>query len=368
MLGQDANQGFMFTYLSPEQRVPKSHPLRTIKAFADRVLKELNPTFKVMYSKTGRPSIPPERLLKAQLLIALYSVRSDRMFCEQLDYNILFRWFLDMNLEESSFDATSFTKNRERLLSRDVSLKFFDAVVRQARQQDLLSDDHFTVDGTLIDAWASLKSFQPKETQNDSDNPPKGGGRNPTVDFHGDKRSNQTHQSTTDKEARLMRKGSGKEARLSFSGHALMENRNGLCVDLSVGEATGRAEREAALAMLSRQGRKRVRPKTLGADKGYHASDFIDALRGKNIIPHIAQVRNRKTSGLDGRTTRQAGYAVSQRIRKRVEEIFGWFKTVGGLRKTRFRGIERTQEYAFMVGAAYNLIRMSKLIPDEQTT
>lgn len=305
----------------------------------------MNSTFKVMYSKTGRPSIPPERLLKAQLLIALYSVRSDRMFCEQLDDNILFRWFLDMNLEESSFDATSFTKNRERLLAHEVSLKFFDAVVRQARQQDLLSDDHY-----------------------DSDNPPKGGGRNPTVDFHGENRSNQTHQSTTDKEARLMRKGSGKEARLSFSGHALMENRNGLCVDLSVGEATGRAEREAALAMLSRQGRKRVCPKTLGADKGYHASDFIDALRGKNIIPHIARVRNRKTSGLDGRTTRHAGYTVSQRIRKWVEEIFGWFKTVGGLRKTQFKGIKRTQEYAFMVGAAYNLIRMSKLIPNIRAT
>lgn len=367
MRGQEENQGFMYTYLSPEQRVPKSHPLRTIKDFADAVLKEMSPTFNGMYSNTGRPSIPPERLLKAQLLIALYTVRSDRMFCERLDYDILFRWFLDMNLEESSFDATSFTKNRERLLTHDVSLKFFDAVVREARKQDLLSDEHFTVDGTLIDAWASLKSFQPKET-GDSDKPPKGGGRNPTMDFHGEKRSNQTHRSATDPEARLMRKGSGKEAKLSFSGHALMENRNGLCVDLSVGEATGRAERKAALAMLSRQGRKRVRPKTLGADKGYHASDFIHALRGKNIIPHIAQVRNRKTLGLDGRTTRHAGYAVSQRIRKRVEEIFGWFKTVGGLRKTRFKGIKRTQEYAFMVGAAYNLLRMSKLIPAERTT
>lgn len=363
MRGQDENQGFMFTYLSPEQRVPQSHPLRTIKAFADTVLKEMNPTFKVMYSDMGRPSIPPERLLKAQLLIALYSVRSDRMFCEQLDYNILFRWFLDMNLEESSFDATSFTKNRERLLAHDVSLKFFDAVVRQARKQDLLSDDHFTVDGTLIDAWASMKSFQPKETGDSSSKPPASGGSNPEVDFRGEKRSNQTHESTTDKEARLMRKGPGKEARLSFSGHALMENRNGLCIDLKINEATGHAERQAALAMLSRQGRKRVRPKTLGGDKGYHASDFIHALRCKRIIPHIARVKNRKTSGLDGRTTRHAGYAVSQRIRKRVEEIFGWFKTVGGLRKTRFRGIERTQEYAFMVGAAYNLLRMSKLVP-----
>lgn len=359
MRGQEENQGFIFTYLSPEQRVPKNHPLRTIKAFADVVLKEMNPTFKEMYSNTGRPSIPPERLLKAQLLIALYSVRSDRMFCEQLDYNILFRWFLDMNLEEASFDATSFTKNRERLLAHEVSMKFFDAVVGQARKQDLLSDDHFTVDGTMIDAWASLKSFKPE----DSGKPPEEGSRNSDVDFRGEKRSNKTHQSTTDPEARLMRKGPGKEARLSFLGHALMENRNGLCIDIKINEATGYAEREAALDMLERQSKKRVRPKTLGADKGYHASDFVSALRSRNIIPHIAQAKNRKTPGLDKRTTRHAGYAISQRIRKRVEEIFGWFKTVGGLRKTRFRGVERTQEYTFMVGAAYNLLRMSKLAP-----
>lgn len=363
MRGQDKNQGFMFTYLSPEQRIPKNHPLRVIKAIAQDVLKSLNPTFNAMYSSMGRPSIPPERLLKAQLLIALFSVRSDRMFCEQLDYNILFRWFLDMNLEEPSFDATTFTKNRERLLKHNVSLKFFDAVVRQARKQDLLSDDHFTVDGTLIDAWASTKSFQPKEARKDPDKTSKNGGNNSELDFRGEKRSNKTHQSTTDPESRLMRKGLGKEAKLSFSGHALMENRNGLCVDLQIGEATHRSERQAALSMLSRQSQKRVRPKTLGADKGYHSSDFVSALRDKNIIPHIAEVKNRKTSGLDGRTTRHEGYAISQKIRKRVEEIFGWMKTVGGLRKTRFKGIERTQEYAFMVGAAYNLIRMSKLQP-----
>jgi len=355
MRGPEENQGFMFTYLSPEQRVPEDHPLRTIKAFADTVLKEMNATFKVMYSHTGRPSIPPERLLKAQLLIALFTVRSDRMFCEQLDYNILFRWFLDMNLEEPSFDATSFTKNRERLLAHDVSLKFFDAVVGQARKQDLLSDDHFTVDGTMIDAWASLKSFKPKEEG--SGKPSEDGGSNPDVDFRGEKRSNKTHQSTTDPEARLMRKGNGKEARLSFLGHALMENKNGLCIDIKINEATGYAEREAALDMLKRQSKKRVCPKTLGADKGYHASDFVSALRSRNIVPHIAQAKNRKTPGLDKRTARHAGYAISQRIRKRVEEIFGWFKTVGGLR------IERTQEYTFMVGAAYNLLRMSKLAP-----
>lgn len=363
MRGQDEKQGFMYTYLSPEQRVPTNHPLRTIKAFADTVLKEMNPTFKVMYSNTGRPSIPPERLLKAQLLIALYSVRSDRMFCEQLDYNILFRWFLDMNLEEASFDATSFTKNRERLLAHAVSMKFFDAVVRQARKQDLLSDDHFTVDGTLIDAWASLKSFRSQESKEGSGQPPQDGGRNSMADYRGEKRSNKTHRSTTDPQARLMRKSYGQEAKLSFAGHALMENRNGLCMDLKINEATGHAERQGALAMLDRQEGKGALPKTLGADKGYHASDFVFALRGKKIIPHIARAKNRKTPGLDGRTTRHAGYAVSQKIRKRVEEIFGWMKTIGGLRKTRFRGIERTQEYAFIVGAAYNLLRMSKLSP-----
>ena len=363
MRGQEENRGFMFTYLSSEQRVPEDHRLRMMKAFADAFLKEMNPTFKVMYSNTGRPSIPPERLLKAQFLIALFTVRADRMFCEQLDYNILFRWFLDMNLEEPSFDATSFTKNRERLLAHAVSLKFFDAVVRQARKQDLLSDDHFTVDGTLIDAWASMKSFQPIEPSQDSGKPPQDGGSNPNADFRGERCSNKAHRSRTDPEARLMRKGLGKEARLSFLGHALMENKNGWCIDLKVNKATGYAEREAALDMLSRQVRKRVHPKTLGADRGYHASDFVDGLRSMNMTPHIAQAKNRNTSGLDGRTTRHAGYAVSQRIRKRVEEIFGWFKTVGGLRKTRFRGVERTQEYVFMLGAAYNLLRMSQLVP-----
>ena len=235
--------------------------------------------------------------------------------------------------------------------------------VRQARKQDLLSDDHFTVDGTLIDAWASMKSFQPIEPSQDSGKPPQDGGSNPNVDFRGERCSNKAHRSRTDPEARLMRKGLGKEARLSFLGHALMENKNGLCIDLKVNKATGYAEREAALDMLSRQVRKRVHPKTLGADKGYHASDFVDGLRSMNMTPHIAQAKSRNTSGLDGRTTRHAGYAVSQRIRKRVEEIFGWFKTVGGLRKTRFRGVERTQEYVFMLGAAYNLLRMSQLVP-----
>jgi transposase len=356
----------MFTYVSPEQRVPADHPLRPIKAFADAVLKELSPVFNKMYSKTGRPSIPPERLLKAQILIALYSVRSDRLFAEMLDYNILFRWFLDMNLEEPSLDATTFTKNRDRLMEHNVAVKFFDRVVVHARKEGLLSDEHFTVDGTLIEACASLKSFRPKEedptdrpnTDNDSGNP--------TVNFHGEKRSNKTHCSMTDPEALLMKKAAGKEAKLSYSAHALMENRNGFLIDLKVSHATGKSERESALAMLGRQGRKRIKPKTLGADKGYDTRDFVDKLRGKKITPHVAaNTARRGGSVIDGRTICHEGYSISQRIRKRVEEIFGWFKTVGGFRRTRFKGRERTELQALFTGAAYNLLRMAKLLGKE---
>ena len=362
MRGITNPQHGMFSYFSPEDRVPAAHPLRAIKASADAALGELSATFEVMYSPLGRPSIPPERLLKAQLLIALYSVRSDELFCEMLEYNILFRWFLEMNLEEASFDPTTFTKNRERLLAHHVARKFFDAVVGQARTAGLLSDAHFTVDGTLIEAWASLKSFKAKATDARSGLEPDDPG-NPTVDFHGEPRSNATHQSTTDAEARLMRKGRGKEARLAFSGHVLMEHRHGLCVDLCIEPATGMAERVAAQRMLRRQGHKRVRPRTLAADKGYHTRDFIRYLRTRRIQPHIAQVTNRDTPGLDRRTTRHRAYAVSQRSRQRVEEIFGWMKTIGGLRKTRFRGLARTQLYAYFVGAAYNLLRLRRLLP-----
>jgi transposase len=352
----------MFSYFSPEDRVPAAHPMRAVKASADVALAELSRTFEAMYSPLGRPSIPPERLLKAQLLIALYSVRSDELFCEMLEYNILFRWFLDMDLEEVSFDPTTFTKNRERLLAHQVARKFFDAVVGQARAAGLLSDAHFTVDGTLIEAWASLKSFKAKAPDAPSAPEPDDPG-NPTVDFHGEPRSNATHQSTTDAEARLMRKGRGKEARLAFSGHVLMEHRHGLCVDLCIEPATGTAERLAAQHMLRRQRHQRVRPRTLAADKGYHTRDFIQYLRARHIQPHIAQVANRHTPGLDRRTTRHPSYALSQRHRKRVEEIFGWMKTIGGLRKTRFRAIARTQLYAYLVGAAYNLLRLSRLLP-----
>lgn len=360
MRGEPSGQEGLFSYLSPEARVPPTHPLRALKRTADALLATLSPTFEAMYSAVGRPSIPPERLLKAQLLLALYSVRSDRLFCERLDYDILFRWFLDMSLDEPSFDHSTFSKNSERLLQHQVARKFFDAVVRYARTEGLLSDEHFTVDGTLIEAWASLKSFKPTGSGPAASGPPDDPG-NPTVDFHGERRTNATHQSTTDPEARLARKGQGKEARLCFSGHVLMENRHGLCVDLRVDPATGTAEREAALRMLARQARKRVRPRTLGADKGYHTREFIRCLRHRRIRPHIAQVTGRQTPGLDGRTTRHAGYAFSQRVRKRVEEIFGWVKTIGGLRKSRFRGRARTEQYAHLVGTAYNLLRIGRL-------
>ncbi len=357
MRGRVDPQESMFSYFSPESRVPEGHPLRRIKQQADIVLGSMNAELDRIYAEIGRPSIPPERLLKASLLIALYSVRSDRLFCEMLDYNILFRWFLDMSLEEFGLEQSNFSRLRERLVGQDTARMFFDAVVGEARKAGLLSDEHFTVDGTLIEAWASAKSFKPK------DGPPAaGGGADGMVDFRGQRRSNDTHQSTTDKESRLARKGKGKEAKLCYGGHALMENRNGLCVDLAVCSAT-QTETEAAKQMLARQGRKRVRPATLGADKGYYTKDFVAHLRKRHIAPHIAQIDGRRTPGLDARTTRHAGYAVSQRKRKRVEEIFGWMKAYGGLRRTLVRGLARVQMHAYIVGAAYNLLRMSRLAP-----
>jgi transposase len=347
----------MFSYFSPESRVPEQHPLRPIKAQADTVLGSMSAEFDRLYAEIGRPSIPPERLLKASLLIALYSVRSDRVFCEMLDYNILFRWFLDMSLEEKGLDQSNFSRLRERLVGEDTAKRFFDAVVRAARRANLLSDEHFTVDGTLIEAWASLKSFKPK------DGPPStGDGSDGMVDFRGQRRSNDTHASTTDDEAKLKRKGKGKEAKLYYGGHTLMENRNGLCVDLKVCSAL-QTETEATKEILARQAQKHVRPSTLGADKGYHIKDFVAHLRKKKIAPHIAQIEGRNTPGLDARTTRHAGYTISQRKRKRVEEIFGWMKTYGGLRRTLARGLARVQMHAYIVGAAYNLLRMSRLQP-----
>jgi transposase len=360
MRGTDTKQSTMLSLQSPEQRVPANHPLRRIKVLADAALKELSPTFDAMYSDVGRRSIPPERLLKATLLMAFYTVRSERLFCEQLDYNLLFRWFLDMSMVEDGFDHSTFSKNRQRLLAHDVAGQFFAEVVQQAKAAKLMSDDHFTVDGTLIEAWASLKSFRPK-SENPKDRTPPDDPGNPTVNFHGEKRSNATHESTTDPEARLARKGGGKEAKLSFAQHALMENRHGLLVDLQITEANGRAERETAYEMLMKlpAGSR----KTVGGDKGFDDRQFVQGCRENGVTPHVAQNHKRPGgSAIDARTTRHAGYPISQRVRKQVEEIFGWTKTIANFRRTRFKGRELTQLAAYFVGAAYNLLRMAKLL------
>jgi len=360
MRGEERRQRTMLMVVNVEEQIAKEHPLRRIKHLADAGLKELSPIFDQMYSALGRPSIPPERLLKASLLMALYTIRSERMFSEQLNYNLLFRWFLDMELNELSFDHSSFTTNRGRLLKREVAGEFFRRIVAQAQALGLLSNEHFTVDGTLIEAWASLKSFKPKD-QKPGGKPDDPG--NPTVDFHGEHRSNATHQSTTDPEALLARKGKGKEAKLCFSGNALMENRNSLLIDFQVEPADGLAERRAATAMADERlaGSRRI---TLGGDKGYDTRDFVASCRALNITPHVAQNDTRPGgSALDARTTHHPGYEVSQRIRKRIEEAFGWMKTVGGLRKTRYRGRERVQMHAYLVGTAYNLLRIARLVP-----
>lgn len=359
MRGTAKSQPEFLALYSPAKAVPPHHPLRTIKPIVDEILRGMSPFFDEMYATEGRPSIPPERLLKAELLIALYSVRSRNLFAEQLQYNLLFRWFLDMDLTEASFDDSTFSKNQERLLGHAVARVFFEAVVSQARLQQYVSNDHFTVDGTLIEAWASLKSFKTKEA---AAAPPDDDRGNPTVNFHGEKRCNDTHQSTTDPEARLYKKGAGKEARMCFGAHVLMENRHGLCVDFQVTSATGTSETEAALEMLKAQRELHgVQPHTVGADKGYHQQKFVEGCRAQEIIPHVAEQNKRKVAGLDGRTTRTPEYALSQRLRKRVEEIFGWMKTVGGFRKTRVKGIIRTQMQGYWVAAAYNLVRLARL-------
>lgn len=361
MRGTDDKQASMFSVVSPERRIPADHPLRRIKAMADEILAGLSSTFDAMYSKVGRPSIPPERLLKAQILIALYSVRSDRQFCEQLDYNLLFRWFLDMNADEPTFDASSFSRNRDRLLDHDVAAKFFAGVVEQARGAHLMSHDHFTVDGTLIEAMASLKSFRRKDEKPADRDPPDDTG-NPTVNFRGEKRSNVTHESTTDPEARLAKKADGQASRMSYSAHALMENRNGLIVDFRVEEANGFAERRTAIQMLYENVVK-DRCITVACDAGYDTADFVADCRAINVTPHVAQTRDiRRRSAIDERTTRHAGYLVSQRKRKLVEEIFGWMKTIGGFRRTRFKGQRRTQLAATLVAAAYNMLRICRLL------
>ena len=363
MRGKREPQVTMLAYVDLEERVPADHPLRTIKALADSALGELSVEFDRMYAEVGRPSIPPERLLKASLLIALYSVRSERAFCEELDYNLLFRWFLDMQLMERSFDPTVFTKNRKRLLENRVGQQLFDEVVAEAHGRGLLSDEHFTVDGTLIEAAASLKSFRPRD--GDPPTPTDDDPGNPSVDFHGEKRSNATHRSTTDPEARLYRKGKGKEARLVFMAHALMENRNGLLADFQVTQATGKAERDAVPVLLDQAKERRFHPKTLGGDKGYDTRECVAAMRQRGVTPHVAQNITRRSSSIDGRTTWRPGYTQSQRARKRVEEIFGWMKTVGGFRRTRYQGLERTGLAGYLVATAYNLVRMAKLVMKE---
>jgi transposase len=354
MRGAASEQSSMFSYISAERRVPKDHPLRAIRAMADAALKDLDERFDAMYAALGRPSIAPERLLRVLLLQVLYSVRSERLLMEQLDYNFLFRWFVGLSIDDPVWDVTVFTKNRDRLLKGEVAEAFFAAVLAQARQRGLLSDEHFTVDGTLIEAWAGQKSFKRKD-QVDAKTPPDDPG-NPSVDFHGERRKNDTHLSTTDPEALMARKGKGKESKLSYTGHVLMENRHGLAVNCCVTQATGRAEAEAALAMVEEiPGWQRV---TLGADKGYDRKELVQEMREHRVTPHFAC---KQTSIIDQRTTRHRGYAISQQKRKRVEEIFGWLKTVGGLRKTRHRGVARVNWMFCFALAAYNLVRMRNL-------
>jgi transposase len=360
MRGKREPQVTLLAFVDLEARVPPDHPLRRINALADAALSALSPEFDRMYAATGRPSIPPERLLKASLLIALYSVRSERAFCEQLDYNLLFRWFLGMDLMEPSFDPTVFTKNRKRLLEHRIGQQLFDEVVASAHERGLLSDEHFTVDGTLIEAAASLKSFKPRD--GGPPTPTDGDRGNPSIDFHGQKRSNATHQSTTDPAARLFRKGEGKEAKLAYMAHALMENKEGILVDLLLGQASGTAERDAVPVLIDQARERRFHPRTIGADKNYDTGGCVAAMRERGVTPHVAQNTSGRRSAIDGRTTRHDGYRISQRLRKRVEEIFGWMKTVGGFRRTRYQGVERTGLAAYLVGAAYNLVRLARLI------
>ena len=366
MRGRDERGEGLFSYVDLEARVPADHPLRAIRVLVDEALAALSADFALLYSTTGRPSIAPEKLLRALLLQAFYTIRSERQLMEQLGYNLLFRWFVGLSMDAPVWDATVYSKNRDRLVAGDVAARFLQAVLHGARVRRLLSDEHFSVDGTLIEAWASMKSFRRKD---DGGDPP--AGRNAERDFRGERRSNATHASTTDADARLFRKGDGQSSRLCFMGHLLMENRNALIVDAALTRASGTAEREAALAMLGR--RKKARRVTLGADKAYDVAEFVDALRDLAVSPHIAvdgHIRKtgkpRKTQ-VDRRTTRHPGYAASQRLRKRIEEGFGWIKTTGGLAKTRHRGLDRVGWMFTLTAAAYNLVRLPKLLAEAPT-
>src|ERR1700688_1056990 len=352
MRGDDNQQEGIFSYISPEKRVPPDHPLRPIRKMVDEILKEMSPKFQKLYSDVGRPSIAPERLLRSLLLQIFYSVRSERMLIEQLQYNLLFRWFVGMEMDEAVWNHAVFSKNRERLLNEEMAEAFFQRVLERAKPH--MSDEHFTVDGTLIEAWAGQKSFRRKDGKG---KPPGPAG---TVDFHGEKRKNQTHASTTDADARLFRKSKGSEAKLHYMGHVLMENRNGLLLQTFLTEATGRAERDAAMLMVEAiPSGKRV---TLGGDKNYDTQEFVRELRGMNITPHVAQNTSKRRSAVDERTTRHAGYQVSQRKRKRVEQSFGWMKMIGMLKKVKLRGIDKVGWLFTFTGAAYNLCRLRNLM------
>lgn len=358
MRGSDVHQEGMFSYVSPEKRVPKEHPLRAVRTMVDVALVKLSDRFEAAYATEGRPSIAPEKLVRALLLQIFYSIRSERLLCEQLNYNLLFRWFVGLSMDEGIWDHSTFSKNRDRLLGAEVAEGFFQHVLEQARAKGLTSDEHFSVDGTLIEAWASLKSFRPRDG---SDDPPSGGGRNAERDFHGEPRRNDTHASTTDPEAKLFRKGLGKEAKLSFMGHLLSENRNGLVVAAELSEANGTAERDVAVAMLEElEGQHRI---TLGGDKNYDTRDFVAKVRELNVTPHVAQNDTNRRSAIDARTTRHVGYALSQRVRKRIEEAFGWAKDIGPVRKTKLRGCDRVRFQWLLTFAGYNLVRMRNLLP-----
>lgn len=353
MRGSDEQTSHMFSYVVPEQRVRQDHPLRAIRRMTDDVLATLSPRFDRMYSDMGRPSIPPEQLLRALVLQSLYTIRSERLLMEEIDYSILFRWFVGLGMDEEIWSPTTFSKNRDRLLEGDIAAAFFDAVIDQARQADLLSDEHFTVDGTVLEAWASLKSFRRKGQ--DPTAPPDDPG-NPTVNFHGESRRNDTHQSTTDPDALLARKGNGREAKLSYAGHVLLDNRHGLVANVCVTAATGTAEREAALLLLAEAGHA----VTVGGDKGFDVPSFVAEVRALGVTPHVAQ--KVKGSAIDGRTTRHEGYAISQQKRKLIEQVFGWMKTIGGLHKLRHRGGDLVDWIVTFTAAAYNLIRLRTLL------
>ena len=357
MRGSDRRSGELFSYVDLEQRVRPDHPLRAIRSVVNEALEALSGEFASLYSGMGRPSIAPEMLLRAMLLQAFYSIRSERQLMERMEFDLLFRWFVGLGVDDAVWDASTFSKNRDRLLAGDIAAGFLSAILAQPRVRRLLSSEHFSVDGTLVEAWASMKSFRPKD---DQDPPTNGGGRNAPADFRGEKRSNDTHQSTTDPDAMLYRKGPGMEARLCYIGHGLMENRSGLLVDARLTRVSGHAERLAALEMIEPHA-DRPRPITLGADRGYDAADFVEELRTINVRPHVAQNTSRR-SAIDRRTTRHRSYAASLKARKRIEEAFGWMKTVAGLRRTKLRGREKVAWSFTFAAAAYNLVRLPKLL------